>query len=45
MTELGREMIFSERALKKDDKDLCEKMRPKQSDKKPQPRRERESTL
>ncbi|CAL5344945.1 unnamed protein product [Camellia sinensis] len=44
MTELERELILSERASKKDDKELREKMRSKRNDKKmPQPRKEKES--
>ncbi|XP_057513911.1 protein RTF1 homolog [Actinidia eriantha] len=43
MTELEREFILSERASKKDDKELREKMRSKRNDKMPQPRKEKES--
>ncbi|KAL6991033.1 Protein RTF1 [Sarracenia purpurea var. burkii] len=44
MTELEREFILSERASKKDDKELREKMmRSKRNDKTPQPRKEKES--
>ncbi|XP_052183081.1 protein RTF1 homolog [Diospyros lotus] len=43
MTELEREFILSERAFKKDDKELREKMRSKRNDKMPQPRKERVS--
>ncbi|XP_057499524.1 protein RTF1 homolog [Actinidia eriantha] len=43
MTELEREFILSERASKKDDKELREKMRSKRNDKMPQPRKEKQS--
>ncbi|KAI8545269.1 hypothetical protein RHMOL_Rhmol07G0028300 [Rhododendron molle] len=41
MTELEREIILSERATKKDDKVMREKMRSKRNDKTPQPKKEK----
>lgn len=41
MTELEREFILSERATKKDDKVMREKMRSKRNDKTPQPKKEK----
>ncbi|CAL5412194.1 unnamed protein product [Camellia sinensis] len=45
MTELARELILSERAVKKNDKEWHEKMKSKWNDKKPRPRKEKESPL